>query len=325
MTTRDASPAPPPATTTAPRIVIAGGSGFIGRALCTALTRPDSEGRPAYDLVVLTRSPDSHRARHTDSGLRFIHWNPESSKGAWTQELSGAAAVINLCGDSIASGRWTPARKRALIDSRTRPARTLIEAIRGVAPAPAMLVQASGVGYLGTGDTPADETAPVGNDFLATLARDWEATLTDASVATAALRFGVVLGQGGALPQMLLPFRLFAGGPIGDGRQWLSWIHIDDACAAIRFVIEQHLTGPVHVTAPEPVRNETFARAAGQVLRRPARLRLPRFALRALLGEQATLVCDGQHALPGRLLAAGFEFQYPDIESALRQLHTSTA
>jgi uncharacterized protein (TIGR01777 family) len=292
------------------RIVIAGGSGFIGQALAGALA---ADG---HAVTVLTRGP----TQGTAPGVRYLHWDGTTPDGACIEALRGARACVNLCGASIGAGRWTAARKRELIDSRVGPARALNAALARLDVPPALLLQASGVGYAGTGAACTDETTAPGHDFLARLAVTWEATLADAPVPATALRFGVVLGAGGALPRMLLPFRLWAGGPIGAGTQWLSWIHIDDAVAAIRFVIDRGLTGPVNVTAPNPVQNRAFATIAGRVLHRPALLPTPALALRVALGEQATLVCDGQRAVPARLLAAGFAFRYPELEPALRAL-----
>jgi len=295
----------PPAGT----IVIAGGTGFIGRALCKALT---TDG---HDVVVLSRNAAA-RVPHA----RMVHWDAESAEGPWVETLRRARAVVNLCGSSIAAGRWTEGRKRALLESRVRPARALLQAITALDERPGRLLQASGVGYVGTGDKLTDESSGPGDDFLARLAIEWEATLEQAPVPTTALRFGVVLGHGGALRAMLLPFRLWAGGPVASGRQWLSWIHVDDAVAAIRFAIVQGLDGPLNVTAPTAVRNRDFAAIAGRVLHRPAWLTVPGLALRLALGEQATLVCDGQNAVPARLLEAGFRFRHNTIESALLDL-----
>lgn len=299
----------PTADQPAGTLVIAGGTGFIGRALCKALA---TDG---HDVVVLSRN-----AAAAVPHARTVHWDAESAEGPWVETLRRARAVVNLCGSSIAAGRWTEARKRALLESRVRPARALLQAIAALDERPGRLLQASGVGYVGAGDKPTDESSGPGNDFLARLAIEWEATLDQAPVPTTTLRFGVVLGHGGALPAMLLPFRLWCGGPVASGRQWLSWIHVDDAVAAIRFAIDRRLDGPVNLTAPAPVRNREFAAVAGRVLHRPAWLPIPGPVLRLALGEQATLVCDGQHAAPARLLAAGFRFRHHTIESALLDL-----
>lgn len=235
--------------------------------------------------------------------------------------LSGARAVVNLCGESIAGPRWTDARKRELTESRTQPTETLVATVAELDVPPAVFIQASGVGYAGTGEAAVDESTPAGQDFLAQLAVAWEKPVEKLSIRSVILRFGVVLDvSGGALPQMLLPFRLFAGGPIGSGKQWLSWVHLDDAVGAIRFAIDGDISGPVHVTAPEPARNASFARTVGRLMKRPALLPVPRFVMTAALGEQATLVCDGQQALPARLLAAGYEFRFPTLDSALKDL-----
>lgn len=292
------------------RIVVAGGTGFIGRALCRALA---ADG---CDVVVLSRHDGVALP-----GTRRVRWDPSAAgRTDWIDALRDADAVVNLCGASIAGPRWTAARKRVLRDSRVDPATALVRACASLDHPPARLLQASGVGYVGTGDLPCDETSARGHDFLAELAGVWEAAVADCPVPCAVLRFGVVLGHGGALPQMLLPFRLFAGGPIGSGRQWLSWIHVDDAVTAIRFVIDRDLTGVVNVTAPTPVHNRTFAAVAGTVLRRPAWFPTPAWLLRLALGEQAVLVCAGQQVLPARLTALGFEFRHPTLESALRDL-----
>jgi uncharacterized protein (TIGR01777 family) len=252
--------------------------------------------------------------------VSYVQWNP-GEPGAWEAVLRGADAVINLCGASLAGPRWTESRKRVLVTSRTLPSRTLVDACNRLDDPPAVLLQASGVNYYGTGEAERDEHAPPGNDFLSRLARAWEAPLTDTPIRTASLRFGAVLDRtGGALPQMLRPFRWFAGGPIAGGRQWLSWIHVQDAVRAILFTMDSPLVDAVNVCSPNPVRNAVFARNAGRQLRRPALLPLPGIALRLALGGQATLVCDGVHAVPGRLESAGFEFRFPDIDAALVDL-----
>ncbi len=296
------------------RIVVAGGTGFIGQRLCQTLV---ADG---FEVVALTRSQ-----RGPGSGdVQYLTWEPGApATGTVRDALSGARAVVNLCGESIAGPRWTDDRKRVLTNSRTQPTETLVAAIAELDSPPDVFVQASGVGYAGTGDAAVDETAPAGQDFLACLAVAWEEPMKNLTIRSAILRFGVVLDlAGGALPQMLLPFRLFAGGPIGSGKQWLSWIHIEDAVNAIRFTIDSDISGPVHVTAPHPVRNASFARTVGRIMRRPALLPVPRFVMTAALGEQATLVCDGQQAIPARLLEAGYDFRFPTLDSALRDLLT---
>lgn len=297
-----------------PRVAIAGGSGFIGRRLCAVL------GSAGYDVVVLTRTA----GRAAIGPIRFAHWQPQDAEGndAWTQHLEGARAVVNLCGESIGGPRWTDARKARLIASRVEPARALVNAINRAAVPPAVLIQASGVGYYGTGNEPVDESGANGTDFLADLAARWEAPLADlrSDVRGIITRSGVVLGRGGgALPQMLMPFRLFVGGPVASGNQWLSWIHLHDAAAIMKELIEQpDRSGIINLVAPHPVRSRSFARAAGKSLQRPSWMFTPRVVLKVLLGEQATLICDGQQAISRRL--DDYPFSFPDIDSALLDL-----
>lgn len=289
-------------------VVIAGGTGFIGRHLSRALA-----GRGDH-VTVLSRSDQADAGR-----IRYRRWDPDGD--GWQDVLEGADAVVNLCGASIGEGRWTASRKRELVDSRVRPGRALVKAMNNAEAPPRALLQASGVNYYGTGETDRVETDEPGQDFLARLAVDWEAPLADTDHRTVAMRFGVVLdARDGALPQMLLPFRLFAGGPVAGGSQWLSWIHLADVLGAIEFLLTSPLRGPVNVTAPAPVRNADFARSAGAALHRPALLPLPGLVLRAALGEQATLVCDGVRALPARLEQAGFQWRFRDLGAALDDL-----
>jgi len=321
---------PHPVTDGRPTVVIAGGSGFIGRRLSAVL------GSGGYQVVILSRAAP----RPPVGPVRFARWpgapvdagapaDPgalanASGEESWPQCLEGAHAVVNLCGEPIGGPRWTASRKAALISSRVEPTRTLIDAVNAAASPPELFVQASGVGYYGTGSQPCTEAATNGRDFLADLADQWEAPLAALRQDTrpVIIRLGVVLAkQGGALAQMLLPFRLFVGGPIASGNQWFSWIHLHDAAVAIASLIDdRNSRGFYNVTAPKPVSNAEFARAAGESLRRPSWMFTPRVLLKALLGEQSTLVCDGQRALPERLQQAGFTFTYPTIEALFESL-----
>jgi hypothetical protein len=291
------------------RVVVAGGTGFIGSHLVPVLAAA------GHEVVVLSRS------RHPDTNqAKFVQWDPRTT-GPWAEVLSGAHAVINLCGASAAAKRWSEARKTVLVESRTVPSRALVAAANHLEHPPAAILQACGVNYYGTGEEQRDEASPPGADFLAHLATAWEEPLKETLIRTVSLRFGAVLdARQGALPQMLLPFRWFAGGPLGGGRQWLSWIHVRDAVNAIMFVMDSPLADAVNITSPQPVRNAEFARTAGRVLHRPAALPVPRLVLFALLGEQATLVCDGVQALPAKLEGAQFQFQYADLAHALDDL-----
>lgn len=313
MTDTPTADAPEPAREK-PRVIIAGGSGFLGRRLAAVL------GGDGCEVVILTRG----KARAPVGPIRFEHWQPEDrdADGTLAQQVSGAKAVVNLCGEPIGGPRWTEARKARLIASRVVPTEVLVAACAAAEVAPGAFVQASGVGFYGIGNKAVDEESGSGDDFLADLARQWEAPLAGLPDKIRAIRarLGVVLGSGGgALGQMLLPFKLFVGGPIGKGTQWLSWIHLHDATAFLaRFIDDPEASGVYNLVAPKAVRNSEFAEAAGKALGRPSWMVTPRFVLTAMLGEQATLVCDGQQAISRRL--GSKDFAYPDIGAALDNL-----
>ncbi|MGE3471375.1 MAG: TIGR01777 family oxidoreductase, partial [Vicinamibacterales bacterium] len=230
-------------------------------------------------------------------------------------------AVVNLAGEGIADRRWTPARKAALVESRIRATTSLVRAVREATAPPGVFVSASGVGYYGpTGDEPVDESAPPGSDFLAQLAVQWEHAAAPAGTAcrVVLLRTGMVLGHGGALKRMLLPFRLGVGGRLGSGRQWMPWIHVDDWVALVeRLMADERGSGPFNLAAPAPVRNRDFTRALGRALSRPAILPVPAFALSLALGELAQVLITGQRAVPHRAEQLGFSFAYGTIDVAL--------
>ena len=299
------------------RTLITGGSGLIGRALAGELAAA------GHEVLVLTRDPE--RAGTLPSGARAVAWDARTAAG-WGTLADGARAIVNLAGENLGAGRWTEERKRRIRERRLDAGRAVVEAVRAAAQPPSVLIQASAVGYYGPrGDEPLPESTPPGNDFLAGLAREWEASTAPVEalgVRRAVIRTGVVLSpQGGALPQLLPPFRLFVGGPLGSGRQGVPWIHLEDEVGAIRFLIEQDgAAGPFNLAAPNPPSNAEFSRALGKVLGRPALLPAPALALRLLLGEMATVVLNGQRAVPQALLAQGYSFRFPDLEGALRDL-----
>jgi hypothetical protein len=303
-------------------IAIAGGTGFLGSPLAGVYAE---EG---HKVRVLSRALPPGESRHDPGtgvpGVTRVGWRPDGQSGPWAAAIDGADALINLAGESIAEGRWTPQRKAALRDSRIIPTRSLVAAINGVNAPPRVLISGSGVGYYGTsGDDAKTEASPAGNDFLAQLCEDWEAEAIRASSRTrvVTLRTGVVLEKsGGALAKMLPPFRLFAGGPMGSGRQYVSWIHRIDWIEMVRWIVDTPaVSGAVNVTAPEPVTNRDFARALGRAMHRPALVPVPSIALKLLLGEMATpLILEGQRAIPARAKQMGFHFRYPDIDQAFR-------
>lgn len=297
------------------RVLVVGGSGLIGSALCESLVRD------SHQPVVLSRSPERQRV---PPGVRTTGWDGRTL-GPWAEELSSCDAVVNLAGESI-FGRWTAAKKARLRGSRVDTSRLVAEAFAAARRRPLVLVQASAVGYYGgTGDQLVDESFPSGDDFLARLAADWEAAsaaVEPLGVRRPVLRTGVVLSRrGGAIVPLRRAFRAFAGGPLGDGRQWMPWIHEADEVGAIRFLLESPAaTGPFDLVAPEPVRNGDFSRAVGRALGRPSWLPVPRAALRLALGELGEALLAGQRAVPARLEALGFRFRFPTLDGALAEL-----
>ncbi len=305
------------------RIVIAGGTGFLGSPLAEVYAED------GHDVRILTRGLPVGESQHDSGtgvpGITRVGWKPDGQSGPWSPVIDGADAVINLAGEGIGERRWTPQRKAQLRDSRIVPTRTLAAAIAGAASPPPVFVSGSGVGYYGaSGDDPKTESSAPGDDFMAHLSEDWEAEARRAeSAATRVvlLRTGIVLERsGGALPKLTKPFLLFAGGPLGSGRQYLSWIHRHDWIEIVRWIVATPAAaGPMNATAPGPVTNREFARALGTALRRPSFLPAPAFALKLLLGEMADpLVLTGQRVLPARAQALGYQFRYPDIEQAFR-------
>ncbi len=304
------------------RIVIAGGTGFLGSPLAEVYAE---EG---HEVRVLTRSLAPGESRHDSGtgvpGVTRVGWQPGTETGAWRSALDEADALINLAGDSIGNRRWTPQRKISLRDSRIFPTRALVAAMGQVASPPRVFISGSAVGYYGPcGDDTRTEESPAGSDFLARLCADWEAEARRATSLSRVvlLRTGLVVERsGGALAKMLPAFRLFVGGPMGTGRQYMSWIHRIDWIEMVRWIVEtREVSGAVNATAPEPVRNREFARALGRALHRPSIVPAPAFALELLLGEMARpLTLEGQRAIPARATALGFHFRYPDIGQAFR-------
>lgn len=299
------------------KVLVAGGSGLIGSALTEELTGA------GYEVVILSRSPGE--VGPLPAGARAVAWDGESL-GPWASEVEGARAIVNLAGAGIADRPWTEERRKVLVSSRVEPTETLVAAIEAATEKPEALLQGSGIDYYGPrGDQEVDEETPAGEGFLPHLAIEWERASEPAEAAGARrvlLRTALVLArEGGALPKISLPFKLFAGGPIGGGGQWVPWIHIRDEVRAIRFLLEHDdASGPFNLTAPEPATNRQLANLMGKVLHRPSRLRAPAFAVRAVLGKMATTVLEGQRALPKRLAGLGFVWEFPELERALRDL-----
>ena len=307
------------------KIIIAGGSGFIGTKLAEKFENC------GYEVVILTRTPKNPRA---NSSIRFVGWDGKTP-GDWFSEIEDSQAVLNLAGKSIAGetlpgilfGRWTQKYKQEILQSRVSSGNVLAEAVLSARKKPQVFIQASGIGFYGTSSaTPLDEESPPGSDFLASVSLDWEDSsrgVTVVGIRHAVIRSGVVLDPvGGILPLVALPIRLFLGGRLGNGRQPFPWIHIEDEIAAIQFLIEdKSCNGAFNLVAPGLASNAEFGKILAAVLRRPFYLPVPAFLLKLLLGEKSILVLAGQQAVPRKLLDAGFTFHHPQAESALKDLY----
>ncbi|AFZ50260.1 thylakoid membrane protein ThyD [Dactylococcopsis salina] len=303
------------------KIAITGGTGFVGTRLIQKLSNSE------HNLVVFTR--DKQRGERTFPKKAFpnveiVEYNPLQA-GSWQNEIANSDAIVNLAGAGIADQPWTPERKQEILDSRLETTKYIVEAIKQADTKPQVLVNASAVGYYGTSETATfDETSGVGNDFLASVCQKWEATakeIENTETRLVILRFGIVLGEGGALGKMLTPFRLFAGGPLGTGEQWFSWIHLDDLVNLIQETINSAAyQGVYNATAPNPVRMSELCETLGEVMQRPSWLPVPEFALKLLLGEAAQAVLEGQNVIPKRTQEQGFTYQYPTLKPALANI-----
>lgn len=298
------------------KVAITGATGFVGSRL---VERLQAQG---HKLLILTRNRAA--ALRTFPSLEIVNYTPTES-GDWQKAIAGCDAVVNLAGEPIAEKRWTPEQKQEILNSRKLGTQKIVEAIARANPKPSVLVNASAIGYYGTSETATfDETSPAGSDFLAEVCQSWEAEaqkVKDYGVRLVILRLGIVLGNGGALAKMIPPFKLFAGGPIGTGRQWFSWIHRDDLVNLIvEAITRKDIEGVLNATAPQPVRMTEFCQALGETLNRPSWLAVPGFALETLLGEGATVVLEGQQVLPKRTTSCGFKYQYPDAKQALTEI-----
>ncbi len=299
------------------QVIITGGTGMIGRALAQTLIDQN------HSVVILTRTP--HLVKNLPAGAEALGWDGYTAQG-WGHLVDGKTAIVNLAGANVAAGRWTVARKKEILQSRIEAGQAVVQAVQAASAKPAVVIQSSAVGYYGPRpDTRLAEDSPPGDDFLAQVCVDWEnstASVEEVGVRRAVIRTGVVLSaKNGALPRMTLPFKLFAGGPLGNGRQGFPWIHLADEVAAIRFLLEHpHASGPFNLSAPTPLSNADFGRVLGRVLRRPAIMPTPALVLQLVFGEMASVLLKGQYTVPHRLQELGFQFQFPQAQDALQDL-----
>lgn len=299
------------------RIAITGGTGLVGKALTESL-RADG-----HDLFILTRNPQNGYQK----GVAYVKWLSEDEDPA--SEIEAVDVIINLAGESINSGRWSDERKARIVNSRISATNEVVSILKCLKEKPKLLINASGIGFYGTStvDTFTEANEKAGNDFLAQTVEKWEAATLEArelGVRTVFARFGVILDKkDGALPRIALPYHLFAGGTVGSGDQWLSWIHIKDVVHGLRHVIDStDLSGPVNFCAPEAVTMKSFGKTLGSVLNRPHWIPAPSFALQLLLGEMSMLVLEGQRVIPEKLLKSGFSFTFPTLEEALHNIYS---
>jgi uncharacterized protein len=301
------------------KIAITGGSGFVGQAVTDELV--DHQ----HEVVILTRNPDKYENR---PGITYVKWLTDDAHPQ--KDLEGTEVFINLAGESINSGRWTEERKKRIINSRISSTQEVIELMKNLTDQPTCLINASAIGYYpsSTANTYTEASTEKAHDFLGETVQIWEKEASKAEhhrFRVVYTRFGIILGDdGGALPRMALPYKMFAGGTVLPGNQWMSWVHITDVARAIRFAAENEaVSGPVNVTAPTPLRMKEFGIILGSVLGRPHWIPVPPFALKLAMGEMSQLVLDGQKVLPSVLSENGFQFEYTELESALVNIYHS--
>jgi uncharacterized protein (TIGR01777 family) len=296
-------------------IAITGGTGFVGSALTDHLVKD------SHNIFILTRHP---KGKPEKQNVTYVEWRGKNSQPE--KELKDLDAIVNLAGESINSGRWTEERRKRILESRIEATQEVIRIIEHLEKKPEVLVNASAIGYYGMSETETftEKSAVKADDFLAGVVRRWEKGASKAEehgVRTVFTRFGIILGQKGALPRMVLPYKLFAGGSVGSGEQWLSWVHIDDVAGMIQFAIEnEQIHGALNVTAPHPQKMKDFGKEIGHVLNRPHWIPAPGFALKIALGEMSSLVLYGQLVLPEKAEKNGYSFHYQDLHPALENV-----
>ena len=303
------------------KVAVTGATGFVGVRLVQRLHET------GHQIKVLTRNPERARKVFPESVFKqveIVGYTPQES-GSWQAEISGCDGVINLAGEAI-SERWTPERKQEIMNSRVIGTEKIVEAIDKADVKPKVLVSASAIGFYGTSETAEfyETSEPIKQDFLSQVCQGWEKAadkVTSYGTRLVIVRIGIVLGMGGAIAKMITPFRLYAGGPIGSGKQWFSWVHRDDLVSLfIQGLTDENMAGIYNGTAPHPVRMSELCEALGKVMNRPSWLPVPDFVIETLLGDGAIVVLEGQKVLPERTQATGFAFTYPKVEPALREI-----
>src|SRR3989338_1629913 len=297
------------------KILLTGGTGFIGKSLRKDLIAND------HEVTILTRA-----RKESSERLRFIQWD-WNNHGNLTELVSGVDVVINLTGESVVNKPWSEKQKEILFKTRINPTREIAKAINNASIKPKKLISASATGFYGnTLDAKITEDSPPGSDFLANLCKQWEEEALNAETDVAILRIGIVLGKkGGALERMATPFRMFFGGPLGSGNQWMSWIGIHDLIGLINLTLQnENVKGIINATSPNPVTNKEFSTLLGKVLNRPSFIPVPAIALKIMLGEMANILLTGQRVYPEKALSYGYKFKYSNLEAALeRYFHES--
>ncbi|KQL52356.1 multidrug MFS transporter [Heyndrickxia shackletonii] len=296
-------------------IVISGGSGFLGKRLQMYLINN------GHQVTILTRSLDGHQKLE---GVKMVEW---MNKGNHPEaELKGVDAIIHLASESISGSRWTKAKKERILSSRLNTTKEIYRIIANLEKKPQVLINASAVGYYGMSETETytEYSRSDANDFLASVVKEWEreaGKVKELNVRTVFTRFGVILGDGGALPLMVLPYKLGVGGTMGNGKQWISWVHVDDAVQMIAYAITHpNINGPMNITAPNPVRMKEFGQTISKVLSRPHWLPVPSVAMKLGLGEMSDMILKGQRVLPELARKHGYTFQYSNLNDALENI-----
>lgn len=299
------------------KIAVTGGTGFVGRALTKVFVQN------GHEVYILTRKKN---ANENKKQLTYVQWLNDGDR-PW-EKLEGVDVFINLAGESINSGRWSENRKKRILESRISATNEVLKIVSRLKKKPDVFIQASAVGFYGISDseTFTEDSSEAGDDFLARTVQQWEAAASkveDLNIRTVYCRFGIILDNlDGALPRIALPYKAFAGGTVGTGNQWVSWIHLKDVVNGILFAVSnKQLKGPVNFTAPNPVKMKEFGRTLGKVLHRPHWMPAPRFALKIALGKMSILVLEGQKVLPQKLLANGYSFLYEDLKNALEDIY----